>query len=279
MSRRTDAQARVASRGHEVRRRHSLAAWVALTAPGLLLPRALVTLGLCVSVWLAPRLYVAAALPAAAVGVFAVQCLTTVEVMRLPGRWRATRWWLAGLGVDALLAGVLLGSDLQLRAPGVIAGVVVLIVAFSAAGWWGEAAGALLVCAGVLLAVGFEMPPLLAAPPPGFATTLSVETMFGGQEAVPGALGLSFATRLSVERSFGGKAALGGGGVSFPSTLSVDTFFAGVPAVTADLGAFAAGLALALGALCGGLWVNLVRVRYTRAAVVARMVAAGRSAT
>lgn len=253
--------------------RDGVAAWLALTAPGILVTRALVVLSLLASPWLTGAVYVAPTVSRLAAALLIAQVAATLLVSTRHPSGLTAAVWFAGFVVEALLSGVLLGGELHGAGAGAIAAVVVLAIGVAAAGWPALVIGALCVVgastAGARLGVAA---PVLWVPGLPFSTHLSVETGLAGAAATPP---WSFPTRLSVETLYAGSPAITGT-PGFALTLDVETWYAGAPAVDANSGLLLPALAIALIAICAGMAVNLLRVRKTSDAVTAAMVTAGK---
>lgn len=252
------------------------AAWLTLTAPGLLLTCGIVALALSIAPALTTAVFVAPVVRTAAVVLLLLHVVSTVLMV-----WRSRRWpkaiLLGLLGIDALLCGVLAGAERQLLGPAVALVVAGLAVSLAAGG------GRALLCGAVVAGIGAGMAILSGTPAPvaflprlAFHTALSVEAGFAGVPAVDPTLP-SFATTLRVETSFAGASAIDAAVVSLPTRLSVETAFGVVPARAWSLPLFMPALAVTLVAVCIGAAASLLRLRTARSAVAAAMVAAGRS--
>lgn len=226
--------------------REGLRSWLICVASGMLVPRAVVSIGFVVAPWLTAVFHVTAATRVAAAAVLFAQVASTVVLLRLPGR-RSTNLFMALLAVDFLLCGVVLGAEHQLWGVGVPMAILALAMSFEVAGWVTVGTAAVLIAVGYAAAAWLGIrTPLLWPDTLMFGTALSVETSFAGTPVVDAAV-WSFSTALHVETSFGGVSGLGW----------TTALFLPVPAI-------------ALAALATGALVNIRRVRRARSASAAR---------
>jgi len=182
--------------------------WLALVAPGVLIPRAVIAAAVIVVPWCMSTVQVAPLARVVAAGLLVAQVSTTLGMQRQSGN-RAAGIFTAALAAEVLLCGLLLGGERELSGVGLPMAVVVLALCFVVAGWAGVGVGALLVAAGSAAAAGLGLSAPVASPDTlVFGTTLSVETTYAGSPAVDAAV-LWFPTALHVETSFGGVSGLG----------------------------------------------------------------------
>ncbi len=235
-------------------RHRALAAWVALTAPGILLTQTILAATLVAVPWITASVYVAPAVSGAAVALLLAEYVSAVFLYRAGVRVLAAAAFVALLGVEAVGAGVLLGVDLQPRSPALAIAVAVVAMSWMAGGPMGTVGAAIGVAAGLAGAARTPMlEPLLTSGSMGFSPTLNVQSWLA---TVP---------------------ALATTTVSFPTTLSVETFYAGTPVlVGSSTPLLLPALALSLLAVFLGGGVNVLRGRKAAAAVAAAMVAAHR---
>lgn len=221
--------------------------WFALTAPGMLLTRSIVMLTLIVAPWVTALVYVAPVVRVTTAALLLLHLVSTRFIVRNSQRPSMRLAFCGLLAIDALLSGVLLGTDPRLGGPAAPLSAVVLAMSFGAAGWF-----ALLLCALATLVTAVTTAwcavagPLLLSMTLSFAPTLSLETFVAGAPA---------STALGV-----------------PTALSVETVFAGVPAIDRGATLFVPALAIALIALCVGSGASLLRVRRTLSAVASTVV-------
>ncbi len=235
-------------------RQQALAAWVALTAPGILLTQAIVVAALITTPWLTASVYVAPGVCVSAGALLLAECASAALLCRMKLQKLAAVAFVGVLGLEAAGAGVLLGVDLQLRSPALAIAVVVAAMSWMASGPTGAIGAAVGVAAGLAAATRTSLvEPLLTSGSMGFSPTLDVQGWFA---TVP-----PLATTT----------------VSFPTTLSVETFYGGAPVlVGSSTPLLLPALAISLVAVFLGGGVNVLRGRKAAAAVAAAMVAAHR---
>jgi hypothetical protein len=244
-----------------------VASWLALTAPGVLLSWGLVLLALIVVPLLTPLVYAEAAVRWGAALLLLAHIVSAVLMLRRPGGAVATIWC-ALLATEAVLCGVVMSAQPQLRGLGVPVGVVALAVGTEAGGWLGVMLCAWAVAVGAAVGVWLDVgTPLVFVPAPVFSSVLSVETRFGewalgqwtgGSDVTSGPMAVSAARLLADVLATAGSEA------AFPSQLTVETSFAGASGMHATGPLFVPALALALVAVGAGAAVNLVRARGVR---------------
>jgi len=235
----------------------SPASWLALTAPGMLVSSAIVTLALIAAPRLVTFVYVAPVVRRTAIVLLLAQSVTTGLLAWKPGRAWLARPFLGLLLLAALACGLLVGADPRLFGPGGPITLVVLAMGFEADGWRGLARGALVAGAGAAVAPWCGMVrPMLLVPALSFPTVVSVDTTFAG-------------IRMFADPSFGGPIAGGTAAVTFPTMLSVETFFRNAPVMGTSGTLFTPALLVAACAVWVGMVVNLWRVHKARAAMAA----------
>jgi len=270
--------ARQAISGAEGDAAAALGAWLGVTAPGMLITRGLVLGGMIViprwtsSVYVAPRTQLIAAVLLALHATGAVLLMRNAVSLRL-----RVVVGIAGCAADAVACGLIIGADGQLRGPGGALAAVVVGLNVAARGWRGLVLSALALTAGAATAIQGSISPVVAAVPRlSFATILSVDIAYYGAPAVRAA-SMPTTTTLSVETAFPGAPRQSAEPASFPTTLSVETALGGSAAPANVRSAlFLPVLAGGMAALCVGAACNLMRVRRTRTAVAAQMLAASR---
>lgn len=233
------------------------ASWLALTAPGMLVSSAIVTLALIATPRLARFVYVAPVVRRVAIGLLLAQAATSALLLWKPGRPWLGRALSSLLLLAAMACGLLVGADPRLFGPAGPITLVVLAMLFEANGWRGVVHGALVAGAGAAVApLCGLVRPLLLVPALSFPTVVSVDTTFAG-------------IRVLDDPSFGGPIAGDAGGLAFSTALSVETFFQNVPVMGTSSTLFAPALLIAACAVWAGMAVTLWRVRKARAASVA----------
>ena len=183
-------------------------AWLALVAPGMLVPRVAIALAVVLVPWLLPSVDVVPTARVVAAALVTAQVASTVAMQRRPGN-RAAVVFAAVLAVDVVLCGVVLGSERHLSGVGLPMALIAVTLCFAIDGWIGAGLGALLVGAGSAAAASLPIhAPIIWPDSLVFGTTLSVETVYAGRPAVDATM-LWFPTALHVETSFGGVSGLG----------------------------------------------------------------------
>src|SRR5438876_11643433 len=109
------------------------AAWLALTAPGLLVSRSCITLALIGAPLLTPFVYVDAVVRGTAAALLLAHVITTGLALQYPGTWSSAALY-GLLAADALLCGALLGAHRPLVGAGLPLAVLILAMCFEAAG-------------------------------------------------------------------------------------------------------------------------------------------------
>jgi len=259
-------------------RQDGVAAWLMVTAPGMLLTRSLVMLALIGVAWWYELSRDPSRLAAVGAAYLATQAIGTLWMVRRPGRV-SIALCSALLAVDAAIAGLLLGSGLAWYAPGVALAVVAVGLGLEAIGWRGVLlSGCVSVAITAALAwSGFTSVSPTRVPPP----VLSVEQSFAGVRVESGE-GSSFAGALSVETSFAGTPVFTAAVRRLSPVLSVERSYNGVvaearaPIALSELLLFSL-LAAVLAVVAGNL-LSLVRSRRAQTDVAHALVAAGRLA-
>jgi len=247
--------------------RPAIAAWVALTAPGLLLTRAIATLALIIAPSVVPSVSVAASLRAGSLALLGAYLVCTLLLLRWPQRWSLALAFFSVLLIDAHACGILIGADPQFPGAALPLAGVVLALNLAAGGWSMAALSGAAVAIGCAAAswCGLTVP-LIRSGVPVLSTVLSLDLSFAGAPAFVESA-LLFAARSNLETFVAGAPALENGPPLFSTALSVETIFAGVPALARSLDLFLPALAVALVALCAGIALNLLRTSRARAAV------------
>lgn len=232
-------------------RRKAVAAWCALTAPGVLITCAILTVTLLVVTRVTPLVAVPRAVRNVAATLLVLHAAVTFLLWLKPASWSVAVLFLGVLATDGLLCGVLLGANHAGPAP--LLAVAVLVMSLEVGGWRAAVSGVVACAVGAGAAVWW-----------GVATTLFLAT------------GSPFATTLAIETSFAGTVVNAPPVTAYPTLLSVETSFGGVPAFATSEELFVPALALVIAALCLGLAMSVWRVRRVRTAVAAAIVAAAR---
>jgi hypothetical protein len=259
-------------------RSDGIAAWLVVTAPGMLLTRSLVMLALIGVAWVNELSRDPYRLGAVGAGYLATQAIGTFRVVRRPGRVSIA---LCGalLAIDAAIAGLLFGSGLAWCAPGVACAVVAVGLGFEAIGWRGVLLSGCVsaAMAGAVAWSGFTS----SAPAQVRSPVLRVERSFAGIR-IESSQGSSIASVLSVETSFAGTPVGAAAARRFSPALRVERSFNGVVVeahepVVGSVFMLPSLLAAAL-ALVAGNMLSLVRSRRAQTDVAHAMVRAGRLA-
>ncbi len=233
-------------------------AWLAVTAPGMLVTRSLVLLALILTPVLTPAVRVEAAARTAAAALLLAHIGSTAQVLRRPGRGTMTILF-ALLSIDGLLAGLLAGADPGWRGTAVPFAALSLALSFAAAGGAGLAYGIAVTTLGAGAALWSGMvTPLVFSPSPTFFTILDVEPRYGTTIA---AIPPLCATALSVEASFAAVRDANAPACAPATRLSLETLFAGRAAGLSSAGLFTPTFLLVCGAIAIGSAVSLLRVR------------------
>jgi hypothetical protein len=245
------------------------AAWLALTAPGLLVSRSCITLALLCAPLLTPIVYVEGTVRRAAAALLLAHLVTTGLALQYPGRSSSVALY-ALLGLDALLCGALLGVHGTLLWAGVPLALLVLALGLEAAGPAAVVGCTLALALGAAASPWFGITrPLVFAPAVVFPTFLSVESSYAGAPVIA-TDAVSFPTVLSVEPTFGGAPAAAGSEYAVPTVLTPETEFAGVSAVGSSTPLVVPAVLLVLGAITVGCAVSLWRVRRVAAVASSR---------
>jgi hypothetical protein len=236
-------------------RRNAVAAWLGVTAPGILLAQALGVLALVAAPWLTMAVYVAPAVKLIAAALLLVQAVTCIFLLRGGGR-AAVVAFMTLLTVEALGAGLLLGVDLHPRSPTTAICLAMLVMSVMAGSWRGGLASVLAIAVGVGLATHPG-----PAGPLFHSAMLELGAALGLGTVIPNAPPLATTA------------------VSFPTMLSVETSYGGSPVfVGASAPLFLPALAIALLAVVIGGGLNVLRARKATAAVASAIVATQRTA-
>ncbi len=259
-------------------RQDGMAAWLVVTAPGMLLTRSVAILMLVAAAGVRAFEVDPLRVTAAGAGYLAAHAVATLWMVRRPGRGSIVLA-LALLVVDAALAGGLLSSGAAWRGPAIAVAVLAIGIGFEATAWRGVLlSGCVIVVVLGLMAWSGR----LQSPPPArpFSPALSIERSFVGAR-ISSRAAATFAVLLSVETHFAG-APVRAATDHLSPVLSVERSFGGValerrtiraPSVFIPAALLAAAVALIIGNIA-----NLARSRRTRAAVANAVVAVGRPA-